>query len=109
MISQNKINILHIVEDASSETGGGISTVVKILTNGIKSESVQQEIVCNIAPEESSSIITKTTVFKKSDFLGWIFKRIKIFFLRNLKNQYNFSYSWNMESNSIFCCQISNQ
>ena len=71
MISQNKINILHIVEDASSETGGGISTVVKILTNGIKSESVQQEIVCNIAPEESSSIITKTTVFKKSDFLGW--------------------------------------
>jgi len=86
-MSQKKTNIIHVVEDASAETGGGVATVVKILTSGVSNELIQHEIVCNTAPKLSfyeGNI--KITAFKKSDFLGWGYSgELKDFFSKKSK------------------------
>lgn len=72
MNTQSKINIIHICADFDQNNGGGIATVVKILTNELSNDRIQHEVVCNTASQlPTSSRITKIRVFKKSDFLGW--------------------------------------
>ncbi len=84
---QKKLNVIHIVEDASANTGGGIEAVIKILTNGIRGDLVQHEVVCNNTSElPSPKDIKKITVFKKSDFFGWGYsKELKDFLFMKSK------------------------
>ena len=69
---KKKFNVIHIVEDASLDTGGGIATVVKILTTDMCNDSLKHEVICNNSSElPLSNGAGKITVFNKSDLFGW--------------------------------------
>lgn len=89
MNSKKKINIIHIGENFSPNTGGGVATVMKILTSELNSDSIKHEIVCNSALDVPKSIDTKITIFNKSDHLGWGYSRELIDFLSKRSQESN--------------------
>ena len=67
---KKKFNVIHIVEDASLDTGGGIATVVKILTTDMCNDSLKHEVICNNSSElPLSNGAGKITVFNNPIFL----------------------------------------